>query len=147
MQDTITLIYCLCDDVLKALPVRDDRQSRFSNAEVMTVPLVAASFFGGNQALARHFLYAHGYTRHTLSASRFCRRLHALPQTAWELLFAWLSAFFMQAQAEPVYVVDSAPVSVCHNIRIPRCRLFHLAHCPKMRGYKASKKTTWSCPG
>lgn len=140
MQDTITLIYCLCDDVLKALELHDDRQSRYSNAEVMTVPLVAASFFGGNQALARQFLYQHGYTRHTLSASRFCRRLHALPQLAWDLLFAWLGAFFRQEQAEPVYVVDSAPVSVCHNIRISRCRLFPLSQCPKMRGYKASKR-------
>ncbi len=45
MQDTIVTIYCLCDDLLKGMQHRDDVQTRFSTAQVMTVPLVAASFF------------------------------------------------------------------------------------------------------
>ncbi len=48
MDDTITTIYCLCDEFLKAIDHRDDPQVRLSTAEVMTVPLVAATFFGGN---------------------------------------------------------------------------------------------------
>lgn len=141
MQDTIVTIYCLCDDLLKALSYRDDRQSRYSGAEVMTVPLIAASFFGGNQAFTRQFLYTHGYTRHTLSASRFCRRLQALPQSVWNLLFSLLAEVFQQTNQDQVYVVDSLPVPVCHNIRIKRCRLFPLEKHPKMRGYTASKHT------
>lgn len=139
MQDTIITIYCLCDDLLKAMNHRDDRQCRYSSAEVMTVPLVAASFFGGNHALARRFLCAHGYTRTTLSASRFCRRLQALPSSVWKTIEALLGQVFQQRNTRQVYVVDSLPVPVCHNIRIRRCRLFPLASHPKMRGYKASK--------
>jgi hypothetical protein len=36
---------------------RDDPQSRLSTAEVMTVPLVAATFFGGEIEKTRRFLY------------------------------------------------------------------------------------------
>jgi hypothetical protein len=38
MDDTITTIYCLCDDFLKAIGHRDDLQAVMSTAEVMTVP-------------------------------------------------------------------------------------------------------------
>ncbi len=51
MDDTITTIYCLCDDFLKAIRHRrpdDPQQLRLTTAEVMTVPLVAATFFAGN---------------------------------------------------------------------------------------------------
>lgn len=45
MDDTIIAIYCLCDDFLKAIDRRpDDPQVRLTTtAEVMTVPLVAAT--------------------------------------------------------------------------------------------------------
>lgn len=46
MNDTITTIYYLCDEFLKAIHHRDDPQVRLSTSEVMTVPLVAATFFG-----------------------------------------------------------------------------------------------------
>ena len=50
MDDTITTIFCLCDDFfLKAIGHHfDDPQVQLSTAEVMSVPLVAATFFGGN---------------------------------------------------------------------------------------------------
>jgi N-acetylglutamate synthase/N-acetylornithine aminotransferase len=78
MQDTITTMFCLCDDFLKANGCRDDKQCRLSTAEVMTVPLVACAFFGGNYALARRFLVAHGYFKQDLSASECFTLLSAL---------------------------------------------------------------------
>ncbi len=137
MQDTITTIYCVCDDLLKAMNHQDDRQTRFSSAEVMTVPLVACAFYGGNQALARNFLHAHGYTRHTLSASRFARRLAALPQEIWHTLFALLGEVFKAHNSSGAYVVDSLPIPVCDNIRIRRAKLFQGK---AYRGYIASKR-------
>lgn len=82
MQDTITTIYCVCAEVLESQGFQEDKQRHFSEAEVMTVPLVAALFYGGNHALTRRFLHQHGYTRNTLSASRFCRRLAQVPTWA-----------------------------------------------------------------
>ena len=137
MQDTIVTIYCVCDDLLQALDHQDDHQTRYSSAEVMTVPLVACAFFGGNQALARCFLHTHGYTRTTLSASRFSRRLAALPSSVWDTLLALLGQVFKQHNRTGDYIVDSFPVPVCDNIRIRRCKLFSQ---PEYRGYIASKQ-------
>jgi len=61
MDDTITTIYCLCDGFLKASHHEDDPQVRPTTAEVMTVPLVAATFFGGNLDKTRRFLHEYGY--------------------------------------------------------------------------------------
>ena len=62
MNDTIITIYCLCDDFLKAMRHHDDPQSRLTTAEVMSVPLVAATFFGGEIEKTRRFLYEYGAT-------------------------------------------------------------------------------------
>lgn len=63
MDDTITTIYCLCDDFLKAMPHRrDDPQARLSTAEVMTIPLVASTFFEGNFDKSRLFVHEYGYS-------------------------------------------------------------------------------------
>jgi hypothetical protein len=63
MDDTITTIYCLCDEFLKAMPHRrDDPQARLSTAEVMTIPLVASTFFEGNFDKSRLFVHEYGYS-------------------------------------------------------------------------------------
>jgi hypothetical protein len=85
-------MFCLRDDFLKANGYyangyNDDAQCRISTTRVMTTPIVAATFFGGNIALARRFLVSHGYFLHDLSASRFCRRLHAIAKELWRSLF------------------------------------------------------------
>jgi hypothetical protein len=137
MQDTIVTMYCVCDDVLRALGYQDDPQTRYAAAEVMTVPLVAAAFFGGNLALSRRFLHQHGYTRHTLSASRFNRRLHALPLAVWQTVFDLLGQVFKAHHPAGTYTVDSMPFPVCDNIRIKRCKLLRGE---EHRGYCASKR-------
>jgi hypothetical protein len=78
MEDTITTIYCLCDDFLKAINHRDDPQVLLTTAEVMTIPLVAATFFGGNVEKARRFLKEYGYMPTIISKSHLNRRIHAI---------------------------------------------------------------------
>lgn len=143
MQDTITAIttmFCLCDDFLKANGCFDDRQCRISTAQVMTVPLVAATFFGGNLALTRRFLVSHGYFRHDLSPSRFCRRLHAISKELWRNLFRILGQVFVQSNVTAHYIVDSFPIPACDNIRIKRCRLLAGKDKEAHRGHVASKR-------
>jgi hypothetical protein len=137
MQDTITTMFCLCDDFLKANGCYDDVQCRVSTAQIMTTPLVAAAFFGGNLALTRRFLHSHGYFQHDLSASRFCRRLHAIARELWHHLFRLLGEIFVRFNSQQEYVVDSVPIPVCDNIRIRRCKLLTGE---EHRGYIASKK-------
>lgn len=137
MKDTITATYCLCDDFLKAMGYQDDPQATLSSAEVMTVPLVAASFFGGHLENSYDFLHEHGYIPTKLSKSRFNRRLHALPVELWYTLLGLLGEVFKQHNPSGEYVLDSMPLPVCDNIRIKRCRLLQgEAH----RGYCASKR-------
>ena len=140
MQDTITTIYCVCDEVLSALGHSDDLQSRMNHAEIMLVPLVAALYHGSNHALTRRFLQSHGYVKVLLCPSRFCRRLRTIPEAAWQMVFSVLSQFFIQTNISRDYAVDSMPVLVCQNVRINRCRLFPYPQHESLRGYQASKK-------
>ncbi len=141
MDDTITTIYYLCDELLKATGHCDDLQVKLSSAEVMTIPLVASTFFCGNIEASRSFLEEHGYIPKAISKSRFNRRLHAIESDLWKTLFDLLAEAFKQNNPDQSYVVDSLPVAVCDNIRIHRCRLYP----PKesagaFRGYVSSKR-------
>jgi hypothetical protein len=129
LDDTITTIYCLCDDFLKAVRHRrDDPQARLSTAEVMTIPLVAATFFGGNVDKTRRFLYEYGYMKKMISKSRLNRRIHRIETTLWAVLFELLARVFIERNDPEfqTYAVDSLPVPVCDNIRIRRCRIYPL---------------------
>jgi len=136
MDTTIVLVYCLCDDLLKSQNHRDDVQCRLSDAEVMTIGLVAALYFGGNQALSSLFLSEQGYIRCGLSRSRLCRRLQRV-RIYYETLFGVLGEYFKTGNTERIYVVDSMPVAVCDNARIRRC---HIYKEKAYRGYVASKR-------
>src|SRR5688572_6844699 len=133
MDTQIIAVYCLCDDMLKVLQHRDDRQCQMSTAEVMTTALVAALYFSGNFALACRMLHEQGYMPSMLSASRFNRRLHRIKP--WFLpLFACLGETFKQMNAESVYVIDTFPIATCDNARIQRSRRYRGE---AYRGYQA----------
>jgi hypothetical protein len=141
MDDTIITTYYLCDEFLKAIGHRDDPQVRLSTAEVMSVALVAATFFGGNVEASRSFLDEYGYIQKAISKSRFNRRLHAIDSSLWQQLFDLLAEVFKQINPDQSYVVDSLPVAVCDNIRIRHSKLYPLQkHGEAFRGYIASKR-------
>lgn len=141
MEDTIVTTYYLCDEFLKAVGHRDDPQVRLSTAEVMSVALIGAAFFGGNVESTRSFLDEYGYIEKAISKSRFNRRLHAIAPCLWQQLFEMLAEVFKHNNAAGNYVVDSLPIAVCDNIRIKRCRIYPLkAHGQRFRGYIASKR-------
>lgn len=137
MQHTITTIYCLCDDFLQAMNYHDDVQAQVSSAEVMSVSLVAACYFGGKVERAQEFLHEHGYLPKRLSPSRLNRRLHALPLSLWQGLFELLGLLFKENNPANTYTVDSMPIPACDTIRIKRCKLFQGE---EHRGYTASKR-------
>jgi hypothetical protein len=141
MDDAIITTYYLCDEFLKAIGHHDDPQVRLSTAEVMSVALVAATFFGGNVEASRSFLDEYGYIQKAISKSRFNRRLHAIDSSLWQQLFDLLAEVFKQNNSDQSYVVDSLPVAVCDNIRIRRSKLYPLQeHGEAFRGYIASKR-------
>lgn len=135
MELHIILVYCLCADLLLALHHVEDMQSEMSDAEVMTTGIVAALYFGGKHKHACAFLHEHGYIPRMLSKSQFSRRLQRLD---WLLLtlFQVLGEGFKELNEESVYIIDSAPVAVCDNIRIRRNQIYGNE---AYRGYQASK--------
>src|ERR1700753_4400071 len=119
MDDSVLAIYCLCDDLLKALKHQEDPQRQMSDAEVMTTAIVAALHFGGNFQRARDFLGTPRYIPAMLSKSQFSRRLHA-SRDLLLLAFRVLGEAFKQLNTSSLYILDSFPIAACDNIRIRR---------------------------
>jgi hypothetical protein len=123
MDDTILAIYCLWTDFLKALHHAEDRQQKMTDAAVMTTALVAMVFCGGNFAHARARLGTTQYMPTMLSRRRVNRRLPVI-QDLFVTLFHGLGETWNALNVEAVYVIDSFPMAMCDNSRIPRAKLY-----------------------
>jgi len=123
MHEQIIFIYCICADLLASLGVRDDQQCKMNSAEVMTIAIVAAIFFGGNFSRARSLLKSHKYIRSMLSESRLNRRIHEIDISVWQSIFHAIARTFNDQKHNFEYLVDSMPVEVCMNVRSYRCKL------------------------
>lgn len=123
MDTKIIVIYCFCHDLLNHLNIQDDPQCKMNTAEVMTVGIIAALFFGGNIALSRQVLSWNRYIVNMLSESRLNRKIHAIDISVWQTVFFSLSQIFHNNNSSSEYIVDSFPVEVCANVRSYRCRL------------------------
>ncbi len=132
----IVTIYVLVDETMKALGHQSHSLAALSDAEVLTVAIVAAQAYGNHHRRALETFYALGYLTARLSPSRFNRRVHAL--AAWLPLLAGLvGAAVVRAQAAICdFVADSLPVPVCRRVRAGRCgKVRGRAYC----GYCAAK--------
>lgn len=118
----IIALYCIVDDILKALGHTEDIRVRVSDAEVITTSFVSALYFGGHQDNARHFMKMKGYIPAMLDKSRYCRRLHRLKELLL-FMFAAMGKQLKDYAGAANYRLDSFPVSVCDNIRIGRCKV------------------------
>jgi hypothetical protein len=136
MDDQILAIYGVCHAFLKALHHREDRQQKMTDAEVMTTALVAMRFFGGNFEQARALLGTSQYMPTMLSRSRLNRRLAQIHHL-FVTLFDLLGQVWKELNGESIYIIDSFPVAMCDNYRIPHA---HIYHQEIYRGYLSSKK-------
>jgi hypothetical protein len=130
-------IYVVIDDTMRALGHASHRLAGVSAAEVLTVAVVAAAFFGHHHARALAVLRATGYLARTLSTARFSRRRHALAD--WlALLLAVRGTLFAHGQAALCdFIIDSLPIPVCKRVRARRCQTIQgRAYC----GYCAAKR-------
>jgi len=132
----IIAIYAITDDLLKAMGHTEDSRAHLSDAEVVTTALVSARFFGGNHQAAQDYLKEQGLMPQMLSPSRFNRRLHRLFLPLLDV-FEALGTVLKSISPTTEYLLDSFPVPMCDNIRIPRVRL---VRSEAFRGYIASKK-------
>ena len=141
MHEQTIAMYCFIDDLLtRTRPVwapPADPRRRLSDAQVLTTALVAARYFGGNLVLGQRYLEAH-WGQQRLDKSGFNRHLHRLSDTLAGL-FATFGTLLKALHTESRYVIDSFPVAVCHNTRIPRCKLL------KNKAYhgRCASKRSW----
>ena len=136
MDDKIIAIFCLCDDLLKAMHHQEDRQCQMNDAEIMTTAFIASLFFRGNHESARAMLKQHGYITHMVSKSRFSRRLHRI-KDVFIIFFNLLAQIWKTLNTDAISVIDSLPIAVCDNMRIRRSKIYSTED---FRGYQASKK-------
>ena len=74
----IVPIYVVIDDTMKTLEHRSHCLAGLSDAEVLTVAVLAALYFGTHHERAVDVLTGGGYVPRAISPARFNRRLHAL---------------------------------------------------------------------
>jgi hypothetical protein len=121
MTEQTIAIYCFIDDFFISIGRKADVHCKLSDAEILTTALLAARYFQGNLCSACAYMQQHHRVK-MIDKSGFTRRLHGLRQQLLALFLA-LSDTIKQLNTSCQYLIDSFPVAVCDNIRIPRCRL------------------------
>jgi hypothetical protein len=135
LSEKVLIIYCFVDDFLSKTAPKADKQRKFTDAQVLTTALLAAKKFYGNYASALGFLASYeGF--YPIDRGVFSMRLHRL-QPVIHLLFSQLSETIKDLNLTQEYLIDTFPVAVCRNIRIPTCRLLNGE---AYRGFNNSKK-------
>jgi hypothetical protein len=135
MADKTIAIYCFIHDFLQATGHKTDVHCKLNDAEIATTALIAALYFGGNHAKARDYMQHHHGLK-MIDKSGFNRRLHRLEATLLTL-FRFLATTLKQLNTSARYVIDSFPVAVCCNCRIPVCKLLQGK---AYHGYNEAKK-------
>ena len=106
MEEQIIFIYSICEDLLTSFGVGKETQCKMNSAEVMTVAIVAALFFGGNFSKARLMLKSHKYIQNMLSESRLNRRMHEIDISIWQNIFYVITHSFSEGEESLEYLVD-----------------------------------------
>jgi hypothetical protein len=132
-DDVIVATFVVLDDLLRHAGHRDHVLAGVSDAEVLTVAVVAAASFQNHHARALQVMLGMRYLSGRLSTSRFNRRLHALAD--WiGLALATLGDLFATGEA---FILDSLPLPVCRRVRARRCgKVRGRVYC----GYCAAKR-------
>ena len=112
-DDFIVTAYVVIDTVMQQLEHRTHPAAQITDAEVVTVAVVAAKDFQHHHERALQLMQRLGYLSGRLSPSRFSRRLHALAD--WlRFIPETLGTLFATGEA---FILDSLPIPVCRRAR------------------------------
>lgn len=110
-------VFCISDELMKHFGHQSHPLAHMSDAEVITVAVVAAKYFQNHQERALAVMTGLGLVP-TLSISRFNRRLHGLKH--WlDYSLDVLTELFRTGLS---YLIDSCPMPVCKRKRARRCK-------------------------
>lgn len=107
---------------------------KLSDAEVLFVFFMSFSNYGGNYTKSMSSLFNAGFIKNKLSRGQFSTRIKALNQYIFQLYYLFTE---IAKHNNNKFSLDTFPLSVCHNIRIKRCKLLKGK---QYRGYNSSKK-------
>jgi hypothetical protein len=133
MDDSfIVFVYTVIDDLWALDAPATHGLSHLTDAEILTLAVLAAAYFQNHHERAVQVLCALGYFPR-ISTSRFNRRVHRVAD--WlPYLSEVLGRLFTHGA---VYLIDSLPVPFCRRVRARRCRKARgRCYC----GYIAAKK-------
>ena len=136
MLDQAIVIYCICDEVVKSMNVKENQGCKMSTAEVMTFAILSAQLFGCDYRKTRLITLHQRYFSKILSHSQLVRRIHQIPELMWRLCFAALQ-LVLRNKNENDFIVDSFPVKTYENHKSFRARIFRGSN---YHGYSASRK-------
>ena len=135
MEENIITIFCLVDDILKIMDIKDDVRAKICNAEILTMGYMAVRYFHGNYYNAHQFFMSMRPS-YPIDYSRFIRRLNNLHYVI-DYTFQLLSEVFYKTAKSEIFSVDSFPVEVCKIERSQSCNIYNHKD---MKGYNSSKK-------
>lgn len=136
MRDQAVVIYFICDEIVKALRIKEDPQCKMSTAEVMTFALISSTVFGCDYKRTRLVTLHLSFFSHVLSHSRLVRRIHQISEHVWTMVFYCLKEF-LKNKNNNYFIVDSFPVKAYENHKSARAKIFSGKN---YHGYSATKK-------
>jgi hypothetical protein len=107
--------------ICKSVTQKNESHRKMTNAQITTTAIIAARYFGGNLVKAKSYLSSHWGCNY-IDKGGFIRRLHGL-EDKMTLCFYTLSELIKELSLDSVYIIDSFPIAICHNIRIKNCKL------------------------
>lgn len=136
LQEKIIAIYCIVDDLLKERRHFFDPRAKITDSELVTIAISSGLFFCGNWLTTYNSFYSFGLIKAKVDKSRITRRIAALEPILEELISV-AGHIFTEIRADKEFILDSAPIAICDNVRIPRAKLLIGED---FRGYVASFK-------
>lgn len=138
MKNKIYEILEFIEFILELTNHQESSQTKMKDAEVITTAIIAGIYFNGNFQKTLIFFEDYPHFNYVLSKSRFSRRLSKLGCTLSKIMDI-IMEYNKNISKDKEFMIDSFPIAVCDNYRIPRCKIY-LNH-DLYRGYISSKKT------
>jgi IS5 family transposase len=136
MNEQAIAIFCVCDEIVRSFGFPDDPHYKMTTAEVMTFALISALHYRAEYRTTRLVSITCKYFPNILSHSRLVRRIHAIPENIWWIVFYVLQMYLRKSDSE-FFIVDSFPVKAYENHKSFRAKIFRGK---EFHGYTASKK-------
>ena len=136
MNEQAIAIFCICDEVIKSYGFPESPYCKMTTAEVMTFAIISALHYHADYRSTRLVVSLLHYFSKILSHSHLVRRIHAIPEQMWLMIFYALQMYLRKSESE-YFIVDSLPIKAYENYKSFRAKLFRGK---EFHGYTASKK-------